>query len=421
MLYHHGIYTKEIPTSILPPVRVDSAFPVVIGIAPIHTLAANKLKPINEPRLIFTLAEFIGQFGSVPQDENTHDYTLSEFALTYFTLYGAAPIMFINVFDPEKHIKPIQGGDGSQTAPDVLKVTAADVIGGIDDITLKRTGLELVAEAFPRFGIVPGQILAPGFSSDPTVAMMLAIKCKNINGHFNAIGLIDIPDELMNYTEAPAWLQDNNLVDKNLIAFFGKPITGNTIQWGSSHLAGVIAQRDLENSGIPFWSPSNKRLHANGLTYAGNELVLDNEAAGWLNSNGIVTGINFIGGMVAWGNRTTAYPATTDPKDTFIPVRRMFNWISNALVLTAWQMLDSPVRRRMIESVVDTFNVWLNGLTARECILGGRVVFLPEENPSTDIMDGIVRFHVYIAPPPPAKEIEFTLEYDPKYIQTLFA
>lgn len=420
-MYRHGVYTREVPTSLLPPVRVDSAFPVVIGTAPVHTLEADETQPINEPRLIFNLPEFIQQFGAVPKGESTHDYTLSEFAETYLTSYNAAPIMCINVFDPARHTKPVQGDDGYQTSPDVSKVIATDIIGGIDGSTLKRTGLELVLDAFPLFGLVPGQILAPGFSSDPTVALSIGMKCKKINGHFNAIGHIDIADEVANYTEAPAWLIDNNLVDPHLIAFLGKPRIGNEITHGSSHLAGVIAQRDMENSGIPLWSPSNKRLLANGLTHGGNELVLDNSAAQWLNGNGIVTGINFIGGMVAWGNRTTAYPSITDPKDTFIPIRRMFNWVGNTLVLTAWQMLDSPIRRRMIESIVDTFNVWLNGLTARECILGGRVVFLAAENPSTDIMDGIVRFHVHIAPSPPAKEFEFILEYDPTYIQTLFA
>ena len=42
------------------------------------------------------------------------------------------------------------------------------------------------------------------------------------------------------------------------------------------------------------------------------------------------------------------------------------------------------------------------------------------ENPTHDLMDGISRFHVYVTPPSPNREIEFILEYDPTYIQTLF-
>lgn len=419
--YRHGVFTAEVPTGILPPVRVDSALPVVCGTAPVHTLEAGTEAPVNAPRLIFTRKQFISEFGSVPKDEKAHDYTLSEFADSYFGTYGVAPFVAVNVFDPARHTRPVQGGDGGLTAPDVSKVNAADIIGGIDGASLKRTGLEILAETFPRFSLIPGQVLAPGFSGDPSVALIMGAKCENINGHFKAGGIIDIPDEVANYTESVAWMKDNNLTDKNLTAFLGKPRVGSDVQWGSTHWAGVTARRDAANSGIPFWSPSNSRLLANGLVHAGKELVLGNEEAQFLNGNGIVTGLNFIGGMVAWGNRTAAYPGITDPKDSFIPVRRMFNWISNTLVLTAWQMLDSPVRRRMIESVVDTFNVWLNGLATREYILGGRVEFLAGENPTTDLMDGIIRFHVFVTPPSPAREIEFILEYDPNYFSTLFA
>ena len=40
---------------------------------------------------------------------------------------------------------------------------------------------------------------------------------------------------------------------------------------------------------------------------------------------------------------------------------------------------------------------------------------------SSAIIDGTARFHVFIAPPPPAREIRFTLEYDPSYLTNLFA
>jgi phage tail sheath protein FI len=98
----------------------------------------------------------------------------------------------------------------------------------------------------------------------------------------------------------------------------------------------------------------------------------------------------------------------------------MFNWVGNTLVLTWWQRLDYPITRRNIETIVDSVNIWLNGLAAREYILGGRVEFREDENPITDVMDGIIKLHVYLTPPSPAREIDFILEYDPAYIQSLF-
>ena len=70
---------------------------------------------------------------------------------------------------------------------------------------------------------------------------------------------------------------------------------------------------------------------------------------------------------------------------------------------------------------MDTANIWLNGLTGSGYILGGRVEMLESENPATNLMAGIVKFHVYITPPSPAQEIDFTLEYDVSYLEEAFS
>lgn len=46
---------------------------------------------------------------------------------------------------------------------------------------------------------------------------------------------------------------------------------------------------------------------------------------------------------------------------------------------------------------------------------------LDEENPTEDIVQGIVRFHVYMAPPSPAQEIDFVQTYDASYVETALA
>jgi phage tail sheath protein FI len=229
-----------------------------------------------------------------------------------------------------------------------------------------------------------------------------------------------VPDTVTKYTDVPAWLDDSNLKAPNLLCMFGSGVYNGVVEPGSIHLAGAIGGRDATTDGIPFWSPSNFTLECEGIVHAGRELHLTPDEAAYLNSQGIVTGINMIGGLKCWGDQTTAYPGVTDVKDSSIPIRRMFTWIGNTLVLTSWQFVSSPVRRRLVETVQDTFNIWLNGLTAREYILGGRVTFEQADNPTTDLMDGKVRWHVYITPPQAARELTFILEYDPAYLKTLF-
>ena len=136
----------------------------------------------------------------------------------------------------------------------------------------------------------------------------------------------------------------------------------------------------------------------------------------YLNSNGIVTALNFIGGYVLWGDETACFPADTDVKNYFICVSRMFGWVANSLVLTYWSKVDKKMTRRLIDSIVDSVNIWLNGLVNEEKLLGGRVEFREEENPVTSLMAGKATFHIFLTPPSPMRECEFVLEYDVEYV-----
>lgn len=310
------------------------------------------------------------------------------------------------------------------TKLDPEAVDESDIIGGVNITTGDYEGLELVNEIFPRFRLIPGLLAAPKFSESPPVAAVMAAKMSNINGHFTNESVVDIPsgeEGAAKYTDAPQWKEQNNYVLPNQIVCWGKPKLGDDVFHLSTQLVALMNRVDASNEDVPYESPSNKGLQMDALVNAGGqEIILGPDQASYLNGQGIVTGLNFIGGWRAWGNREAVYPSVTDPKDSFIPIRRMFHWIGNEFILTFWQMVDKPITRRLVKTIVNSYNVRLNGLAAREFILGGRVEFLEDENPLTDLIDGILRFHVYITPPPPAKEIWAILEFDPSYFNTLF-
>jgi phage tail sheath protein FI len=417
--YKHGVFVQEQATQLVTPALAEAALPVFAGTAPVHNLPEGTEPPVNVPKLIYNMPEFVATFGMPAAGENEADYTLYQAAQVYLTRYKVAPMVCINVFDPAMHTKTVQVNEQDVTIPDVAQVTASDVIGGVD-ANLKRTGLALVEEIFPRFRLTPGQIVAPKYSKDVSVARAVANACVNISGHFRALGIVEVPDEVERYTDAPAWLNDNNLTSENLQVMFGDCVYNGVVEPGSIHWAGLTGARDLTTDGVPFWSPSNSPLNCDGLVHAGKELHLTPLEAAYLNGQGIVTGVNLIGGLRGWGDQTAAYPGNTDPKDSSIPIRRMFTWIGNTLVKTSWQFVSNPVRRRFIETVQDTFNIWLNGLTSREFILGGRVTFERADNPTLDLMDGKVRWHVYVTPPQAGRELTFIMEYDPAYLENLF-
>lgn len=486
MAYRHGVYISEVPTSILPPVNVSAGLPVVFGTAPVNLASdmGSLNQPKLVYNYAEAVAEF--GFVPANKETGDFDFTLCEFIKSHFALFAVAPIVLVNVLDPSEHktdvsaeqvtllndkatllktgvvastvvVKSQDGEatyvagndyavtfnnqglavinrieDGSIPADaqlkvdyshlDPSKVVSDDIIGGVDVSTGKRTGLELIDEIFPRFRLVPGQVLSPKFSSDPTVAAVMKAKVSSINKHFKSMALCDAPsDTVKKYQDVPAWKNNNNVVDPLQIVCWPKVKLGDEKYHLSTQLAGVICKTDSENSDIPYTSPSNKNIQAVAtVTDDGEEVWLSPDTAAFLNGEGIVTALNFIGGWKAWGNRTATYPGNTDPKDAFIPIRRMFNWVGNTLTLTFWQRLDYPLNRRQIDTVIDSVNIWLNGLTTQGYLLGGRVEFLPEENPTTDLLDGIARFHVYLTPPSPNREIDFILEYDPSYLQSLF-
>ncbi len=481
MAYKHGVYVSEVPTSIVPPVRTSAGLPVVFGTAPINL--AQDAAQANKPVLCYTYAEAVAAFG---YSDDWGKYTLCEFIYSQFALFNVSPVVLVNVLDSAVHKEAVENAkiqlnkgqavindDGVllnsltvklsesdteplknnedylaafnndnrvsitilQTLPDGQTdltvsfdkltpdaVISADIIGGIDVTTGASEGLELVNQVFPLFRLVPGLLLAPGFSHDPEVAAVMNAKAGNINGHFKCVALTDIPtSDVKKYTDAAAWKENNNYTSSRQAVCWPKVKLGDKTYHLSTQMAGIIGRTDADNNDVPYVSPSNKNLQANGLALEdGTEVVLGPDQAAYLNGQGLITGLNFVGGWKLWGNRTGCYPGVTDPKDAFLPIRRMFDWIGNTLILTYWQKVDYPVNLRLIETIADSANIWLNGLSAREYILGGRIEFLENENPTTDLMDGIIRFHVYVAPPGPAREIDFILEYDPQYLQVLF-
>ena len=482
MAYKHGVYTSEKATSLVPMTQTDSGLIVCFGTAPVHLATAPVAA--NTPVLCYTYEEAVATFG---YSKDWGKYTLCEMMKIHFALFNMAPIVFVNVLDKDNHkiaesnktvaisegvctvtdpvlldtlvvkitsegealvkdtdytaaynddeelvITPIDGGAItssvtslclSYTKLDPTSVDNDDIIGGVNVTTNKTEGLELVEEVFPRFGLVPGIIIAPGWSHNTGVAAVMKAKEHNIDGHFNAISICDIPTETVkSYTAASAWKNQNNYVDKDCLLCWPLLTLDGKKYHISAQLASVMNYTDSQHDDIPYYSPSNKQLQADGACLAdGTEVFLNTLQAAYLNGQGIVTALNFIGGWKSWGNRTTAYPSNTDVKDSFISNRRMFNWVGATLVTSYWAKIDDPTNKRLIETVVDSANIWLNGLTAKGALLGGRVEFREDENPNTDLMDGKLYFHVYMSPPAPAREIEFVQEYDPAYIATLFA
>lgn len=470
-----GVHVKEQATAVATPAVADVGIPFVVGLAPVH--AASKPAKPNVPVLATSWDEAVEKLG-FSYDWKT--YTLCEFMYSHFQLFGCQPVIFCNVLDAAAMKAAAKAADynvsdhkidlpfdtinnetlvvknGETTLKkdedytvlydennNVCVVELLSSGNAYDAATLNVTsnvvtpsavvtadiveGLSAVDACMTAAGVIPDLICAPGFSHVTTVAAIMATKAAGINGLFGAKALIDCDsgeNGVREYSELTAYKNKNNFADENQILCWPMVKLGDYTFHMSTQLAGLMAQVDTLNGGIPYESPSNKNLQMDTCCLEdGTEVNLTWEQVQLIAGNyGIVTALNFMSmGWTAKGNYTACYPAGTDVKDYFIPVSRMFDFVGNTLIRTFWSKLDKPMNRRLLDTILDTCNIWLGGLVGSEYLLGARAEILDSENPLTDLMAGIIRIHIYMTPPSPAQEIDFVLEYDVSYVTEALA
>lgn len=474
MSYNHGIRVKENPTSLTVPLEGTAGLQIIFGTAPVN-LADDPYSATNKLIIAYRYSEAVAALGYSSDFEK---YTLCQSIYACFKVFNIAPIILCNVLDPNVHKKT----NDSQTLSVVdsqttLKLTGVlldklvvkngetelvkdsdyissfdddgyvlitltdnsisnvivesesidpelvnenDIVGGYDVSTGKETGLELVRQVYPKFGLTSGLLLAPGWSKKPIVGVALAAKSTEINGTFSCENLIDLDCSstgATKYTECKDIKESSGYTNKHSILLWPQIKLGDMQFAYSAIMGALIAYTDAENGDIPDLSPSNKLLGVSGTVLEdGTEILLDQTQANLLNGQGIVTAIN-VNGWRSWGNNTAIYPASTDPKDRWISCRRFFSWWGNSFILTYFQKVDSSANYRLIESIVDTENIRGNSYVAKGKCAGCKIEFNADDNPITDILNGKIQFKQWLAPYTPAEDILNVLEFDPSMIE----
>ena len=474
-----GIHVYEKATAVAIPIVADVGIPFVVGLAPVHTAA--KPAKANVPVLCTSWDEAVEKLGF---SYDWKKYTICEFIYSHFQLFGCQPVIFCNVLDTDTMKNTLEakeydvsdhkitlpfdtiaaglkvsvpgdgGADPAELKPDEDYTVLYDENDGVCIVELLSSGsaysaaklsvsgstvdtsavvtadvvsgLGVIDACMSMVGVIPDLICAPGFSHLSVVAAIMATKAAGINGLFRAKALVDVDcgaEGVTEYSALTPWKNKNNMVDENQILCWPMVKLGDYKFHMSTQLAGLMAKVDTDNAGVPYESPSNKNYKMDGCCLEdGTEVNLTFEQSNIIAGYGIVTALNFMSmGWTCRNNYTACYPANTDVKDQFIPVSRMFDFVGNTLIRTFWSKLDKPMNRRLIDTIIDTCNIWLNGLVSQEYLLGARAEYLEEENSLVDLMAGILHIHIYITPPSPMQECDFTLEYDTNYVTSALA
>jgi phage tail sheath protein FI len=308
-------------------------------------------------------------------------------------------------------------------------VSTADVLGSAAGGTY--TGLEVITRVPSALREIPGILIAPKYSQTPSVAARLQTLAAEIAGEFQAMAFLDLSTDtgdIADYTAAAAWKSDNGYTSKYAYALWPKgKISGedddpDLIFHLSTLFACAANVTDSEVNGVPYRSPSNKPVTLSAaVDDDGNEILLDKSQAQTLNDAGIATVINTMNGWRTWGNRTAAFPGTTDPKDSWVSVRRMFNWMANTVALTVADNVDEAGNRRLVDLVRNTVAIFIDSLIAQGALLdGSRIEFNQADNPVASLLSGTLTFRVPTTPPLPAENLVFAFEFDVENLSTLF-
>ena len=461
MSLSHGINTYKDDTNFAMVKEASVGIPFFIGAWPCHQGSGF----VNKPQVAYSFSEAkeIGGYSTEWRNsDGSPKWSLCQAMYAQFNLNGMAPAVFYNVFDPSKHKTAVASasfpvddhvvalpGDAindsslkvnksesdvltigkdyevyyndnscliellstgkaygestlkiSYNAADLSTITAADIEAGVEKIEM----------CMGLFGFVPDLICAPGWSSNPAVAAVMAAKAPSINGLFKGKAVVDIdtaPTAASSYDKVLSWKNTNGYTDENMIVCWPLVTVGEYLFDYSAYLCGKIAAIDQGNADCPYESPSNKSISITGaVNKAGDEICLSVQQADMISvSAGVVTVLNYAG-WVIWGNYTGAYPASSDVAKVFICCNRMQDFLCNTFTTTYWSYIDKPLSRVTIDAIVNSFNSYLNGLIHDGKLCGGSVQYIPDNNPTANLIAGKIRLDLEMASPVPAQQID---------------
>lgn len=465
-MLRHGINTyKDTEDSGVIAVQAAAVgIPFFIGAWPCHSGKGYA----GKPQLVssFSEAKTLGGYSSDWRNtDGTPKWSLCQAAYSHFMLIGASPAIFCNVYDPAKHKKQV-GAETFAAVDHIAKLPLDAIINDDlvvktdegDDLTLGtdyeayyadnalcvelleesehysaaalniaydaadlsgiteqmiEAAVEEVEKCRNTVGIVPDLLCAPGWSSKPNVAAVMAAKAPSINGLFRAKAVVDLDTSgVDDYSKVLEAKNEGGYTSEDMIVCWPMVKSGDLLFDLSVVVCGLIAKVDSGNDGSPHESPSNKDLPISGaVTVTGGEVDLSLPQADVVSvADGVVTVINS-GGWTLWGNYLGCYPKITDAARMFICTNRTQDWLCNSFVNTFWRFVDKPLTTPLRDAIVNAYNTWLSGLTAEGKLYGGQIEYIESENPVSSLLDGVFRLDTKAASPIPAQQIDMHIKY----------
>lgn len=379
----HGIEVVELDDGPRPIRTVKSSVIGLIGTAP---EADAKKFPLDTPILIAgrrTEAAGLGKTGTLPAAIDG-----------IFDQCGAMVAM-------------VRVAEGS------AEETKSAVIGGVDNDTGKRTGLQAFLDARNAIKVTPRILAAPGFSHE----LAVGTEMNSLAQCLKAVAIVDGP----NTTDAAAisarenYGSDRVYVVDPWVKVWDVAQKKEVVQPASARVAGLISKMD--NARGWWWSPSNQVIDGIVGTARGIDFELSdvNCRANHLNEHEVAT-IVHEGGYRLWGNRS----CSKDPKTAFLCVRRSADMIAESILYAHLWAVDRGITKTYLEDVRDGVRAYIRHLKKVGALIGGDCWVDPEINTPDQIAQGIVYWDYDFTPVYPAEHLVFRSHIVDRYLVDLF-
>lgn len=374
----------------------------------VNTLKSGHLEAVSEEEI--TVASGKATLDAAPIGAITLTSADGEDTYILGTHYSITAFGVITILD----LATIPEGTDLLASYDKLNISAviaADIVGSASS---PRTGFKLFAEAFTTFGYNPKILIAPKFCEMAAVAAEMASQALALR----AIDIVDAPSGTAVATAITGRGPSGTLAgfqsssDRRILTYpymkaYDPATNADQIRPLSQFVAGLMAWND-QNRGYWF-SPSN--LAIQGITGVEKTLTfkLDdpNSETNQLNEVGIFTYKNSFGsGIKGWGNRSAAFPSSTEITN-FISVRRVHDVLDESVLYYAEQFNDQPINRALIDSIKASVNAFIRTLIGRGALVDGFCEYNDENNPPEQIAAGHLVFEIISVAPPPAERITF--------------
>lgn len=378
--YHHGVRVVEINEGTRPIRTVSTA---VIGMVVTGPAADETAFPLNTPVLVTDLYAAIGNAG----EGGTLRRTLS--AIVSETRAICVVVRVEEGIDDE--------------------ATTANVIGGVDDVTGQKLGMQALTAAETKLGVKPRILGVPELDNE-SVASELAGIAQQLRA-FAYVSAFDCEtkEEASLYREAFGQ-REMMVIWPNWQAFDVDAEETRPL----SAVAKALGHRAKLDNQIG-WHKTLSNMAVNGVTGITKDLSWDLQDpatdAGYLNAADITTLIQK-GGFRYWGSRT----CSDEPLFAFESYTRTAQVLADTIAEAHMWAVDKPMHPSLVRDIIEGVNAKFRELIRKGYILGGSAWFDEELNTPEVLKSGKLYIDYDYTPVPPLENLMFQQRITDRYL-----